>query len=338
MLRRSSSALPTAMNEDRPRLSARSRRLRRAPAASALARWRADRRPVRAELRGRCREQRAARRRGVGNVPVRDHRRAPFADRHLSMESLYEYGARAGVWRVLRLFDERSLPLTIFGVAMALARNPAVVDACMKAGHEIASHGFRWISYQNVDEDVEREHIARAVETIARLTGAPPAGWYTGRDSPRTRATRRRARRLRLRRRQLRRRPAVLDASSTHDAARAASRRPVRARHQRHALRNCAGLQQRRPVLHLSARCVRHAVRRRRSARAAMRRRCCRSACTRRIVGRPGRIAALARFVDHVQRHDDVWIARRIDIARHWMADASLRSAHADRAMSSRRV
>ena len=105
----------------------------------------------------------------------------------MTMESLYEYGARAGVWRVLRLFDERNMPLTVFGVAMALARNPAVVDACVAAGHEIASHGWRWISYQNVDEDVEREHIARAVETIARLTGAPPAGWYTGRDSPHTR-------------------------------------------------------------------------------------------------------------------------------------------------------
>ena len=98
-----------------------------------------------------------------------------FADRHLSMESLYEYGARAGVWRVLRLFESRAVPLTIFGVAMALARNPAVVDACVAAGHEIASHGLRWISYQSVEEDVEREHVARAAETIARLTGKAPA-------------------------------------------------------------------------------------------------------------------------------------------------------------------
>jgi putative urate catabolism protein len=112
---------------------------------------------------------------------------AAFAGRHLSMESMYEYGARAGVWRVLRAFADRAMPLTIFGVAMALERNPAVVDAFLRAGHEIASHGYRWISYQDVDEDTEREHVERAVETITRLTGAPPAGWYTGRDSPRTR-------------------------------------------------------------------------------------------------------------------------------------------------------
>jgi len=110
-----------------------------------------------------------------------------FADRHLSMESLYEYGARAGVWRVLRLFSAHRMPLTIFAVAMALARNPDVADACVAAGHEVASHGLRWISYQTVDEATEREHMARAVETIERLTGAKPVGWYTGRDSPRTR-------------------------------------------------------------------------------------------------------------------------------------------------------
>ena len=110
-----------------------------------------------------------------------------FADRHLSMESLYEYGARAGVWRVLRLFEARRMPLTIFAVAMALARNPDAADAFVAAGHEIASHGLRWISYQNVDEATERAHIAQAIATIERLTGEKPLGWYTGRDSPRTR-------------------------------------------------------------------------------------------------------------------------------------------------------
>ena len=111
----------------------------------------------------------------------------PFRARHLSMESLYEYGSRAGVWRLLRLFRERRVPLTVFGVAMALARNPAVVDAVLADGHEIASHGWRWISYQHADEAAERDDLARAVETITRLTGRPPEGWYTGRDSPNTR-------------------------------------------------------------------------------------------------------------------------------------------------------
>ena len=112
---------------------------------------------------------------------------APFADRHMSMESLYEYGSRAGVWRILRLFRERRLPLTIFGVATALARNPAVVDTFLSDGHEIASHGLRWMSYQTIGEDIEREHIAQAVAELKRLTGRTPEGWYTGRDSPNTR-------------------------------------------------------------------------------------------------------------------------------------------------------
>jgi putative urate catabolism protein len=242
-----------------------------------------------------------------------------FPDRHLSMESLYEYGARAGVWRVLRLFEARAVPLTIFGVAMALARNPAVVDACVAAGHEIASHGWRWISYQNVAEDVEREHVARAVETIARLTGAAPAGWYTGRDSPRTRAlvvehggfvydadsyaddlpywtvvATRDGRRPHL---------VVPYALDTNDM-RFATAQGFNSGEQFYAyLRDAfdtlyaegdpAGLDAPR-MLSIGL----HG----------------------RIVGRPGRAAALAHFVDHVQRHDDVWIARRIDIARHWIA------------------
>jgi len=243
----------------------------------------------------------------------------PFADRHLSIESLYEYGARAGVWRALRLFESRAVPLTIFGVAMALARNPAVVDACMAAGHEIASHGMRWISYQNVDEDVEREHVERAVETLARLTGAPPAGWYTGRDSPRTRAlvvehggflydadsyaddlpywtvvTTRQGRQPHL---------VVPYALDTNDM-RFATAQGFNSGEQffvylrdafdtLYAEGDPAGLDAPK-MLSIGL----HG----------------------RIVGRPGRMAALARFVDHVQRHDDVWIARRIDIARHWIA------------------
>src|SRR6185369_11189743 len=88
----------------------------------------------------------------------------PFPQRHMCMESLYEYGSRAGVWRVLRLFRERKLPLSVFGVGMALARHPEVVAAFMADGHEIASHGWRWISYQQIDEYIEREHLALAVD------------------------------------------------------------------------------------------------------------------------------------------------------------------------------
>ena len=112
---------------------------------------------------------------------------AAFPARHLSMESIYEYGSRAGVWRILREFERRKLPLTVFGVSMALERNPELTAAFVELGHEIACHGWRWIHYQDVDEATEREHMRIGVEIIRRMTGAAPLGWYTGRDSPNTR-------------------------------------------------------------------------------------------------------------------------------------------------------
>src|SRR5689334_10640057 len=107
--------------------------------------------------------------------------------RHMSMEQIYEYGSRAGVWRLLRLFAKYEVPVTVFGVAMAMERHPAVVEAFLQAGHEIASHGWRWINYQDVPERIEREHMMRAIEIHKRLTGEAPLGWYTGRTSPNTR-------------------------------------------------------------------------------------------------------------------------------------------------------
>jgi putative urate catabolism protein len=111
---------------------------------------------------------------------------ASFADRHLSMESIYEYGSRAGVWRLLREFEKRGLPLTVFGVGMALQRHPDLTQAFKDLGHEIACHGWRWISYQNLDEATERAHMALGMAAIEELTGERPLGWYTGRDSPNT--------------------------------------------------------------------------------------------------------------------------------------------------------
>ncbi len=110
-----------------------------------------------------------------------------FPNRHLSMETLYEYGSRAGLWRVLRAFESRGIPLTIFGVARALERNPEAVAAFRRLDYEVACHGLRWISYQLVDPEIEREHLAEAVRIFTDLFGAPPRGWYTGRDSPQTR-------------------------------------------------------------------------------------------------------------------------------------------------------
>jgi putative urate catabolism protein len=112
----------------------------------------------------------------------------PFAGaRHMSMESIYEYGSRVGVWRLLDLFKRYKMPITVFGVAMAMERHPQVVEAFLERGHEIASHGWRWISYQDVPLEIEREHMQRAIEIQTKLTGERPLGWYTGRTSPNTR-------------------------------------------------------------------------------------------------------------------------------------------------------
>ncbi|CAJ0992508.1 allantoinase PuuE [Pantoea sp. Nvir] len=110
-----------------------------------------------------------------------------YPNRHMSMESLYEYGSRAGFWRIHREFQNRMLPLTIFGVAMALARNPEIVEAIKQAGHDVVSHGWRWIHYQKIDVKTEKKHMQQAVDILTELFGKSPTGWYTGRDSPNTR-------------------------------------------------------------------------------------------------------------------------------------------------------
>ena len=242
-----------------------------------------------------------------------------FPARHMSMESLYEYGSRAGVWRILRLFRERRLPLTVFGVAMALARQPAVVDAFVADGHEIASHGWRWVSYQDVPEAVEREQMARAVETIARLAGRPPEGWYTGRDSANTR------------------RLVAEHGGFVYSADSYADDLPYYA-----PVRTAAGEV---PLLvvpyTLDANDMRFATAQgfntgrqfytylkdtfdmlhaEGDPAGANAPKMMSVGLHCRLAGRPGRAAALARFLDYVQRHDGVWIARRIDIARHWLA------------------
>ena len=110
-----------------------------------------------------------------------------YKDRHMSMESLYEYGSRAGVWRILNEFKKRDLPLTIFGIATALERNPEVVKAIKEQDYDVVCHGLKWIHYQDMPLEQERAHMQQAIELHERLLGKKPMGWYTGRDSPRTR-------------------------------------------------------------------------------------------------------------------------------------------------------
>jgi putative urate catabolism protein len=245
-----------------------------------------------------------------------------FPMRHMSMESLYEYGSRAGLWRLLRIFEQRKLPLTVFGVAMALKRNPDAVAAFRELGHEIACHGLRWISYQNVDEATERAHMVEAVDIIRELTGAAPLGWYTGRDSPNTR-------RLVVEHggfaydadnygddlpfwekveyagpgaeRQARPHLVVPYTLDTNDMRFAAMQGFNSGTQFFDYLKDAFdvlyeegdpnGLNQPK-MLSIGLHC--------------------------RLAGRPARAASLARFLDYVQQHKHVWITRRIDIADHW--------------------
>ena len=248
---------------------------------------------------------------------------AAYPARHLSMEGIYEYGARVGVWRLLREFERRGLPLTVFGVGMALQRCPDVAAAFVELGHEIACHGWRWIHYQNLDEATEREHMRRGMQAIERLTGQRPLGWYTGRDSPNTRRlvadhggfaydsdyygddlpfwlqVRRSdghlAPQLLV--------PYTLDCNDmrfalpqgfSHGDEFFDYLRDAFDTHYAEGARDPAEGGGGPSMMSVGMHC--------------------------RLLGRPGRIGALQRFLDHVQRHEHVWICRRIDIAHHWQA------------------
>ena len=110
-----------------------------------------------------------------------------FPNRHKSMESLYEYGSRVGVWRILELFKSFNIPVTIFAVAMAVARNPKLAEYLALHNYDICSHGYRWLSYQNIEENIERDHLYKSIELLEKMMGKRPLGWYTGRDSENTR-------------------------------------------------------------------------------------------------------------------------------------------------------
>ena len=230
--------------------------------------------------------------------------------RHMNMESIYEYGSRAGFWRLWRLFGERGMPLTVYGVATALARNPGAVAAMQEAGWEIASHGLKWVEHQYMDREEERRQIKEAIRLHEEVTGERPLGWYTGRSSPNTLALVVEAggflyaadsyaddlpywvevedkRQLIV--------PYTLDANDMRFAIQAGFTAGDQF---------LAYLKDSFDVLYEEGR------------RSAPKMMSIGLHC--RLVGRPGRAAALARFLDHIAKHDKVWICRRIDIARHW--------------------
>lgn len=229
--------------------------------------------------------------------------------RNMNMESVYEYGSRAGFWRLHRLFTARKLPVTIYGIAMALERNPEAVSAMNEAGWEIASHGYRWIDYQYLAAEVEREHIQKAIAIHTQVTGQRPLGWYTGRISPNTRKLVVEAGgflydsdsycddlpywvmdygepHLVI--------PYTLDSNDmrfgTYQGFNSGEQFFNYLRDTFDVLYAEGEFAPK--MMNIGLHC--------------------------RLVGRPGRFAALMRFLDYIQSHDQVWICRRIDIARHW--------------------
>lgn len=229
--------------------------------------------------------------------------------RHMSMESIYEYGSRAGVWRILNLFKEMDIPLTIFAVAMALERHPEVAKAFMDAGHEICSHGYRWIDYQYIDEATEREHMMKAIEIIERVTGQRPLGWYTGRTGPNTH------------------RLVAEEGGFLYNADDYSDDLPF--------WKEEAGVPQLIIPYTLDTNDMRFASLQGFNtgehffqylkdafdslyAEGATSPKMLSIGLHCRIIGRPARIAGLRRFLEYVKQFDDVWCCRRIDIAHHW--------------------
>ena len=229
--------------------------------------------------------------------------------RHMNMESFYEYGSRVGVWRLADLFERYAVPVTVQAVGMAVERNPEPLIALHAAGHEICSHGYRWIDYQYVDESTEREHMQKAIHAIVDATGERPLGWYTGKTSPNTR------------------RLVVEEGGFLYDSDAYNDDLPywnhdyghshlvipytLDANDMRFASSqgfNCGEqfyqyLKDSFDVLY---------------AESAKTPRMMSVGLHCRLVGRPGRIAALERFIKYVKEHEQVWWCRRVDVARHW--------------------
>jgi peptidoglycan/xylan/chitin deacetylase (PgdA/CDA1 family) len=230
------------------------------------------------------------------------------------MEGIYEYGSRAGVWRILREFEQRQLPLTVFGVSMALERHPELTAYLVQHGHEIACHGWRWIHYQNMDEATERQHLQTGMDIIQRMTGQAPLGWYTGRDSPNTR------------------RLVVDHGGFEYDSDYYGDDLPF---WMKVAKTNGEVVPHLVVPYTLDTNDMRFSLPQGFSqaddffiylrdsfdalyAEGADAPKMMSVGMHCRLLGRPGRIVALQKFLDHIAKFDRVWVCKRIDIAKHW--------------------
>tara|TARA_Y100000590_G_scaffold199532_1_gene226644 strand:- start:1043 stop:1945 length:903 start_codon:yes stop_codon:yes gene_type:complete len=239
----------------------------------------------------------------------------PIKGRHVNMESIYEYGSRRGFWRVHELFKEKKIPITIFGVAMALERNKDICEEIKKSNYEVASHGWRWIDYQNVSKVTEKKHMKLAIQSIKKIFGERPLGWYTGRCSPNTRdlvfedggflydsdsygddlpywEVRGKKKQLII--------PYTLDNNdmrfATNQGFNSGDQFYTYLKDSFDTLYSEGNKSPK--MMSVGLHC--------------------------RLIGRPGRFQALKKFLDYVLKHDDVWICKRIEIARHWIKNYSI--------------
>jgi len=238
----------------------------------------------------------------------------PVKGRHINMESLYEYGSRAGFWRLHKLFQEKKIPITVFGVGMALEKNPEVCKAIIEADYEVASHGWRWIDYQNIKKSEEKKHMNLAIQAHTKIFGKRPNGWYTGRCSPNTRdlvmedggflydsdsysddlpywETRNKKKQLII--------PYTLD---NNDMRFATNQGFNTGDHFFSYLKDSFDVlyeegKTNPKMMSVGLHC--------------------------RLIGKPGRIQSLKKFLDYILKHEDVWICKRIDIAKHWIKNYS---------------
>ena len=239
----------------------------------------------------------------VGAKPIKN-------DRHINMESMYEYGSRRGFWRIYDLLREKGIPITIFGVGMALKRNEEVCEAIKEANFEVASHGWRWIDYQFVDKETEKKHMQMAIDTIKEIFGERPLGWYTGRCSPNTRSL------------------VAEEGGFLYDSDSYSDDLPY--------WEKVNGKNQLIIPYTLDNNDMRFATNQGfnsgdqffsylkdsfdalyEEGKSSPKMMSVGLHC--RLIGRPGRIQSLRRFIDYVQKHKDIWVCRRIDIARHWI-------------------
>ena len=234
--------------------------------------------------------------------------------RHISMESIYEYGSRSGFWRLDKLFKEKKIPVTIFGVGLALEQNPDVCDAIKNGDYEIAAHGYRWIDYQNIKKSVEKKHMQQAIKTIKNIFGSRPLGWYTGRCSPNTRDL------------------VFDDGGFLYDSDSYSDDLPYweqRGKKQQLIIPYTLDNNDMRFATNQGFNTGDHFYNYLKDSfdtlyeegKISPKMMSVGLHC--RLIGRPGRIQSLKKFLDYVLKFEDIWICKRVDIARHWIKNYS---------------